>query len=64
MLNRIEEKEKYSNFFNSLIKRRHALFFKSASDESTVLESHGKSLYNNVIIFNRWWIYDDGDSDR
>ena len=51
MLNRIEEKEKYTNFFNSLIKRRHALFFKSASDESTVLESHGKSLYNNVIIF-------------
>ena len=51
MLNRIEEKEKYTNFFNSLIKRRHALFFKSASDESTVLESHGKSLYKNVIIF-------------
>ena len=48
----MHDKAKFTNFFDSLIQRRHRLVFKSASDETVELESYGKPLYNNIVILD------------
>ena len=52
LLNDLQDKAKFTNFFDSLVHRRHRLVFKSISDEAVELESYGKPLYNNVVILD------------
>ena len=52
LLNDLHDKAKFTNFFDSLVQRRHKLVFKSISDETVELESYGKPLYNNVVILD------------